>query len=145
MMQGSQARYEERLVLKSTHDCVSKARESLLSAAQMHGYDESCCFGLRLALEEALANAIQHGNNNNPGKAVTVNLSVDRGRIQIDITDEGEGFDPESVPDPTRTENLLIPAGRGLTLMRAFMTDVKFTPKGNCVCMTFVRPETEGE
>ncbi|MCH8824093.1 MAG: ATP-binding protein [Planctomycetes bacterium] len=145
MMQGSQARYEERLVLKSTPDCVSKARESLLSAAQMHGYDQSCCFGLRLALEEAIANAIQHGNHNNPGKAVTVNLSVDRGRVKIDITDEGEGFDPDSVPDPTRDENLLIPAGRGLTLMRAFMTDVQFTPKGNQVCMTFVRPEAEGE
>lgn len=145
MMQGSQARYEERLVLKSTLDCVSKARDSLLSAAQMHGYDQSCCFGLRLALEEALANAIQHGNHSNPGKAVTVHLSVDSGRVQIDITDEGEGFDPNAVPDPTRSENLLIPAGRGLVLMRAFMTDVKFTPKGNQVCMTFVRPPTEDE
>ena len=144
-MQGSQARYEERLVLKSTQDCVSKARDSLLSAAQMHGYDQSCCFGLRLALEEAFANAIQHGNHNNPLKAVTVHLSVDRGRVQIEITDEGEGFDPDSVPDPTRDENLLIPAGRGLTLMRAFMTDVTFTAKGNRVCMTFVRPSNEGK
>lgn len=145
MMQGSQARYEERLVLKSTPDCVSKARESLLSAAQMHGYDQSCCFGLRLALEEAFANAIQHGNHNNPGKAVTVHLCVDRGKVQIEITDEGEGFDPDAVPDPTRDENLLIPAGRGLTLMRAFMTDVTFTDKGNRVCMTFVRPASEDE
>lgn len=145
MMQGSQARFEKRLVLKSTQDCVSKARDSLLAAAQTHGYDSSCCFGLRLALEEALANAIHHGNHNNPGKVVTVNLSVDQGKIQIDITDEGEGFDPSAVPDPTRSENLLIPAGRGLTLMRAFMTDVKFTPKGNCVCMTFVRPDSQAE
>lgn len=144
-MQGSQARYEERLVLKSTLECVSKARESLLSAAQEHGYDSQCCFGLRLALEEALSNAIQHGNHNNPGKAVTVHLSVDCGRVQIDITDEGEGFDPSAVPDPTRSENLLLPAGRGITLMRAFMTDVKFTAKGNRVCMTFVRPVAEAE
>ena len=145
MMQGSQARYEERLVLKSTLECVSKARESLLSAAQEHGYDSNCCFGLRLALEEALSNAIQHGNHNNPGKAVTVKLSVDRGRVQIEITDEGEGFDVQAVPDPRRSENLLIPAGRGLVLMRAFMTEVIFTPPGNQVCMTFVRPASEGE
>ncbi len=140
-MQGSQARFEQRLVLKSTQDCVSKARDTLLSAAQKHGYDQSCCFGLRLALEEAVANAIQHGNHNNPGKDVTINLCVDRGRVQIEITDEGEGFDLQSVPDPTRSENLLIPAGRGLVLMRAFMTDVKFMPPGNRVCMTFVRPK----
>lgn len=144
-MQGSQARFEQRLVMKSTPDCVSKARDSLLSAAQQYGYDQSCCFGLRLALEEALANAIHHGNHNNPSKAVTVVLCIDKGKVQIDVTDEGEGFDVDSVPDPTRSENLLIPAGRGLVLMRAFMTDVKFTPPGNQVCMTFVRPASEGK
>ena len=66
-------------------------------------------------------------------------------RIQIQITDEGDGFDPNAVPDPTDEENLEIPSGRGLMLMRCYMTSVKFNRKGNCVTMVKVRTPVDEE
>ncbi|MFW6114534.1 MAG: ATP-binding protein, partial [bacterium] len=60
-------------------------------------------------------------------------------RIEIQITDEGSGFDPELVPDPTDDENLEIPSGRGMMLMRCFMTDLRYNQKGNSVTMEKVR------
>ena len=128
------------MVLTSSTGQIDKAQRSLVSAAQQRGYDRSSCFALRLALEEALSNAILHGNRSNPQKSVTVRYQVDSGRVVIEVEDQGEGFDPEAVPDATRTENLLIPAGRGIILMRAYMTEVHFAAPGNRVRMTFVRP-----
>ena len=59
--------------------------------------------------------------------------------MDLEIEDEGEGFDPRSVPDPTTVENVEIPSGRGIILMRAFMTDVRFFPPGNRLRMTYRR------
>ena len=128
------------MVLTSSTAQIDKAQRSLISAAQQRGYDRSSCFALRLALEEALTNAILHGNRSNPHKRVTVQYRVDSGRVVIEVEDQGEGFDPQAVPDPTRMENIEIPAGRGIILMRAYMTEVHFTAPGNRVRMTFVRP-----
>lgn len=141
MAHGSpQTRFEHRMVLASSTGEIDQAQRSLVSAAQQRGYDRASCFALRLALEEALSNAILHGNRSNPQKNVTVRYQVDSGRVVIEVEDQGQGFDPEAVPDPTRTENLEIPAGRGIILMRAYMTEVQFAAPGNRVRMTFVRP-----
>ena len=67
-------------------------------------------------------------------------LNIERDVVRLEIEDQGEGFDPESVPDPTEQENVEIPSGRGLKLMRAFMTDVKIFPPGNRVEMKYIRP-----
>lgn len=139
-----QARFDHRLVLGSSRRGIQRAQRSLISAAQQRGYDRASCFALRLALEEALTNAILHGNRNNPRKKVTVRYRVDSGRVVIEIEDQGEGFDPQAVPDPTRPENVEIPAGRGIVLMRAYMTEVEFTAPGNRVRMTYVRPTAQG-
>ena len=128
------------MVLASSTAQIEQAQRSLVLAAQQRGYDRSSCFALRLALEEALTNAILHGNRSNPHKRVTVQYKVDSGRVVIEVEDQGEGFDPQAVPDPTRMENIEIPAGRGIILMRAYMTEVHFTAPGNRVRMTFVRP-----
>ena len=128
------------MVLTSSTAQIEKAQRSLILAAQQRGYDRASCFALRLALEEALTNAILHGNRSNPNKRVTVQYQVDSGRVVIEVEDQGEGFDPQAVPDPTRMENIEIPAGRGIILMRAYMTEVHFTAPGNRVRMTLVRP-----
>ena len=141
MSQGQpQIRFEHRMVLASSTGQSDQAQRSLISAAQQRGYDRSSCFALRLALEEALSNAIVHGNRSNPQKSVTVRYQVDSGRVVIEVEDQGQGFDPDAVPDPTRMENMEIPAGRGIILMRAYMTEVQFDAPGNRVRMTFVRP-----
>src|SRR5262249_31303404 len=92
-------------------------------------------FGIRLALEEALVNAIKHGNNMDRAKTVRISYRVARDRFDIVITDQGPGFDPADVPDPTAVENLERPCGRGLMLMRHYMSEVAFLDSGNAVRM----------
>ena len=89
-------------------------------------YSEHDIFAIKLALEEALVNAIKHGNQMDPDKRVLVGYQVTPQRFEIRITDEGQGFNPEDVPDPTAEENIERPCGRGLLLMRGFMTEVDY-------------------
>ncbi len=109
--------------------------EQLLQARQAHEKD---VFGIRLALEEALVNAIKHGNQLDRTKKVFVSYTIEANHFQIVIRDEGPGFDPEDVPDPTAVENLERPCGRGLMLMRYYMTDVRYLGSGNVVSMSKV-------
>jgi len=87
---------------------------------------------LQLALEEGLANAVKHGNQLNPAKLVKVECQLlDDCMIRVTIEDEGAGFNPEEVPDPTDFANLDKPSGRGIVLMRAFMDEVLYNDRGN--------------
>ncbi len=92
-------------------------------------------FGIKLALEEALVNAIKHGNQMDRSKKVHILCQVSHERIEVHIADEGPGFDPGDVPDPTAVENLERPCGRGLWLMRHYMNEVSFSERGNSVRM----------
>jgi serine/threonine-protein kinase RsbW len=92
-------------------------------------------FGVRLSLEEALVNAIKHGNGMDPDKSVRVACRIDHDLVRIEIEDEGPGFTPEEVPDPTAEENLERPCGRGIMLMKAFLTKVEYVPPGNLVIL----------
>src|SRR5262249_54887493 len=94
---------------------VQEQIESLLRATRCHDHD---LFSIKLALEEALVNAIKHGNQYDRNKTVHVAYEVYSDRFIVRITDEGPGFDPADVPDPTAVENLERPCGRGLMLMR---------------------------
>jgi serine/threonine-protein kinase RsbW len=104
-----------------------------------HQFGEKDIFCIRLALEEALINAIKHGNRLDRDKKVHINYQVTPDRFAVVITDEGQGFDPSDVPDPTAAENLERPCGRGLMLMRYYMTAVAFAPEGNSVSMLKLR------
>jgi len=95
-------------------------------------------FSVRLALEEALVNAIKHGNQMDRSKNVFISYRFLSDRFEIQIRDEGTGFDPEDVPDPTAVENLERPCGRGLMLMRHYMTKVAYSERGNSVSMSKV-------
>lgn len=127
-----------RLELPSTRPAVDAAIERFLRDAAAAGIGPAHSFGLRLALEEALSNALHHGNGNDPAKTIGFEFSIDPDQITIEVEDEGDGFDPTAVPDPTQEENLQIPAGRGLVLMRAYMASVEFLGPGNRVRMRWV-------
>ncbi len=105
-------------------------------ALQATSYTEHDIFSIKLALEEALVNAIKHGNQMDPDKRVVVNYTVTPERFDIRITDEGPGFNPEDVPDPTLPENLERGSGRGVFLIREFMSDVQYHGRGNIVTMS---------
>jgi serine/threonine-protein kinase RsbW len=102
-------------------------------------YDHHEIFGIKLALEEAVVNAIKHGNRFDTSKKVRIACSVSTERIDLLINDEGTGFDPGGLPDPTAPENLDRPCGRGVMLMRHYMTDVRFNERGNSVTMSKIR------
>ncbi|MEM8739143.1 MAG: ATP-binding protein [Planctomycetota bacterium] len=118
---------------------VPAAQRMILDAAEAAGFPESCLFAVRLALDEALTNAVRHGNQSDPEKNVTVDFSVDDEQLTVHIEDEGPGFDPHDVPDPTAEENLNRPHGRGVMLMKAYMTDVRYNAAGNRVTLTKLR------
>lgn len=135
--------FQKRFILTGDDGGVEEAQSALLEAIRRRHYDPGSCFAIRIALEEALTNAFKHGNRNDPDKTVTLDCRVNSESVVIDIEDEGEGFDPDAVPDPTEEENLEIPSGRGIVLMRSFMSEVVFQPPGNRVRMTYRWPESK--
>jgi serine/threonine-protein kinase RsbW len=134
---------EERVVIPSEPMQLARVESLILSRLEALNYGERALFAVRLALEEAVINAIKHGNRMDKAKHVTVTFSVDRDECVVTVEDEGSGFDPGAVPDPTADENLELPHGRGLVLMRAYMDDVSFNAKGNRVTMRKKAPWTQ--
>jgi serine/threonine-protein kinase RsbW len=112
-----------------------RVQDEIEKALKAHQFGEREIFSIILAFEEAVVNAIKHGNRMDRSKKVRIAYSVRTDRFAVEITDEGRGFDPTDVPDPTAVENLERPCGRGLMLMRHYMTDVNFNPRGNSVSM----------
>ncbi len=98
-------------------------------------WDEAAAFAVRLALEEALTNALRHGHGGDTSLPIDLECKISADAIHLVVTDQGPGFEPDTVPDPTADENLTIASGRGLALMRAFMSEVVVTPPGNCISM----------
>jgi serine/threonine-protein kinase RsbW len=90
-----------------------------------------------VATLEAVNNAIKHGNKDNPQKLVDVEIEYDKDEIRITVTDEGEGFNPAGIPDPTMPENIEELSGRGVFLMTKLSDAIKFNEKGNSVTMSF--------
>jgi serine/threonine-protein kinase RsbW len=123
------------MVIPSDLEAAGKLQRQVLGTVTKLGYSQGCAFAIRLALEEALCNAIKHGSGMDPRKAVEVEWDIDPRRAVITITDQGKGFDPSGLPDPTADENLEKPTGRGVMLMRAYMDEVHFNPRGNQVRM----------
>ncbi|MFP4354990.1 MAG: ATP-binding protein [Phycisphaerae bacterium] len=114
---------------------AKQLQQKILSEIDKYDYDQCAVFAIRLAMEEALNNAIRHGNAGDPSKKVEVEYEVSPEKVMIQITDEGVGFIPEKVPDPTADENLEKPSGRGIMLIHAYMDEVEYLKRGNCVRM----------
>ena len=97
--------------------------------------DEETAHSIGLAVREAVANAIKHGNQQDPDKRVEVDFGVEQGEVVIEVTDQGAGFDLLEVKDPLKPDNLLRPNGRGIFFMNSFMDtiDYSFKPEGGTV------------
>jgi len=92
-------------------------------------------YSVRLAVEEALVNAIMHGNQCDADKHVQIRCRLAAELVRVAIIDEGRGFDPATIPDPTGSDRLECPSGRGVMLIKAFMSRVKYNAAGNSVVM----------
>jgi serine/threonine-protein kinase RsbW len=111
---------------------VSKVLIDDLKAMEV---DEDIIFDVYVGFEEALRNAMVHGNKSDPDKEVTVETAIEGNKVTIIVEDEGEGFDPESLPDPTLEENLLKESGRGVYLINHLMDEVSYENGGRRVVM----------
>jgi len=131
--------YSASVVISSDPAEARRVQDEIEGFLRAHHYAERDIFGIKLSLEEALVNAIRHGNGMDRAKKVQIGYRIQADRCEIHITDEGTGFDPGDVPDCTAAENLERPCGRGLMLMRHYMSEVSFSNRGNSVCMVKLR------
>ena len=89
--------------------------------------DEETAHSIGLAVREAVANAIKHGNEEDPSKRVEIECGVEKGVVVICVSDQGKGFDPERVADPLTQPNIMKPNGRGIFFMKNFMDEIDYT------------------
>jgi len=93
-------------------------------------------FNLRTALTEAICNAMRYGNRLDPAKLVRVRVEVGRDVVRVHVSDDGDGFNPDLIPDPTLPDNIEREDGRGLFVLRHVVDQVSFNEKGNAICLT---------
>lgn len=127
------------LVIPSDFPSMRDVQGKLVSAVEAHHFDGDAVFAIKLALEEALINAIKHGNKLDTSKNVTVDAVISNDKAEFVIRDEGEGFRRKDVPDPTADLNREKSSGRGLLLIEAYMSDVSYSDKGRRLKMVYKR------
>jgi serine/threonine-protein kinase RsbW len=107
---------------------VGEAAAAISEFMTRHGISEEVAFGVDMAVREAVTNAVVHGNKLDAGKLVEIKLRNTANAFEITVHDQGNGFDPNNVPDPTAEENILRTSGRGIFFMRNFMDEVVWSP-----------------
>jgi serine/threonine-protein kinase RsbW len=117
------------LAIGSRFENIELVQVVLNDSLERLGLDSDTRHWVDIAVREAVANAIKHGNAQDPAKTVEVDAGVDRGELVIRIEDQGGGFDPGQLGDPLAPENLLKPNGRGIFYMRSFMDAVDYEPR----------------
>ena len=118
--------------LDSTLDSVERIEHLALEQAQRIGFKGASLDQIALAVHETAANAVFHGNGENPEKKVFLDIAVTEDQLKITITDEGPGFDPAKVPDPLGPEEMFRERGRGIYLTRALMDEYQVSCDGKC-------------
>ena len=122
---------QAHLILASRFENIEVAERALLDLCTQAGCGGEDEYWLVTALREALANAIRHGNKQDPSRKIRIDLGIADRVVTIRVEDEGQGFDPATIPDPTEPQNLLRPSGRGIFYMRQFMNRVDFDRASN--------------
>lgn len=112
------------LSLPSRIETVATAAAAVAEFVGRSGVSDDAAFGIDMAVREAVTNAVLHGNRQDENKTVELVLKSSPDAVEISVHDQGPGFNPESVPDPTASENLLKTSGRGIFFMRTFMDEV---------------------
>ena len=125
----------EEIVIPNDFSAVRKPEGIILKKLEKHKYSKDAIFAVRLAFQEAMSNAMRHGNGEDPNKKVIVGIAVDDKQAVIEVQDEGPGFEPDCVPDPTLPDRISLPRGRGIMLIHAYMTRVEYNKSGNRIRM----------
>lgn len=127
-----------RLNINSKLENVRDVEPFLKEFFSKYNINNECYGDMLLVLTEAVTNSIKHGNRFDPNKLVQIELQKHEcGKVSFKIEDEGQGFDPKSVLDPTQPQRLSQPNGRGLYLIREIANKVKYTERGRCCKIEF--------
>ena len=131
--------YEKEI--SSDPESLPELEEFILDIAKKCNLNDEKLNGLALSFSEAASNSVVHGNKLDKNKKVKISVLVNDKKITIIIKDEGRGFNPQAVPDPTRPENILKDNGRGIHIMRSFLYDLRynFTPSGTETILEMLR------
>ncbi|MFO1064007.1 MAG: ATP-binding protein [Pirellulales bacterium] len=127
--------------IPSSLDAGHKLIENYVKVLEELGWEGRDLFHVQLAVEEAVVNAITHGNKESPDKVVEVELHISKQSTFMRILDQGAGFCPADLPDPTDDEHVDVPHGRGVMLIREMMDEVTYNERGNQVTMIKHRGE----
>ena len=112
------------LSLPSRIETVATAAAAVAQFIGRYGISDDDAFGIDMAVREAVTNAVLHGNRQDENKTVDIVLKSSPDAVEISVHDQGPGFNPEDVPDPTANENIMKTSGRGIFFMRTFMDEV---------------------
>ncbi|MBL8761771.1 MAG: ATP-binding protein [Phycisphaerae bacterium] len=136
-----QPRYDVSVMLTGDRAQIDQVEGDIIARLEQFAYAKASRFAVKLSVEEAVANAFNHGHKNlPPGVPVRLEYAVAPDEVRIAVEDQGPGFVPADVPDPTMDENIEQPSGRGIMLIRAYMTRVAFSGSGNRIEMTYKKP-----
>ena len=124
-----------KLEIANDSHLLKEVSNKLIGKLKEKNVDEDIIFDVHVGFEEALRNAMIHGNKSMAGKKVRIETQITDSFVQISVEDEGDGFDPDSLPDPTLDENLLKEGGRGVYLIRHLLDEVRFEKDGRKVIM----------
>ncbi len=131
--------YTERSIhieIPSQLKFIKGISHNIIADAKLMGYDENDLRDkIPVTIDEAVTNAIKHGNKFQEDKKVYIEISIDNGRIKMVVADEGKGFDVSKVPDPTDPMNFLKPSGRGILFMSIGMDEVRYNEKGTILTL----------
>ena len=120
-----------KVVIPSDLYAARRVEDRIVCETEKLGYSPQCAFAIRLAVEEAMVNAHKHGNGGDSARRIVITYGITRERAVVRVRDEGPGFDPSLVPDPTAPDRIALPNGRGIMLMHSYLDEVAFNERGN--------------
>ncbi|WP_297085967.1 ATP-binding protein [uncultured Draconibacterium sp.] len=121
------------LIIRSVKTEIYKVEKFIKDIFSYHNFTDKCFNTVFLCISEATTNSIVHGNKEDHKKKVELNVDCKRNLIKVCITDEGDGFDTDSIPDPTEQKNLLKETGRGIHIIKTIAQNVCYNDKGNSI------------
>ena len=125
------------LELQSSYEALDLLEGLLNDLQDALGFDNDFYARLMLSVSEATTNAIVHGNKLNPSKKVTIHADANTHTLAFTIKDEGDGFNPDTIPNPLEEEHLLIPSGRGVFLIKEYADELEYKDEGSTIVIKF--------
>ncbi|MDD5634815.1 MAG: ATP-binding protein [Candidatus Omnitrophica bacterium] len=134
-MAAKEENFKIRTTIPNDSSLLKEVSKKLIARLEERHIDDNIIFDIHVGVEEAIRNAMVHGNQSDPDKKVTIIAEIADNKVMITVEDEGNGFNPDNLPDPTLDENLLKEGGRGVYLIKHLMDEVRYENGGRRIIM----------